>query len=316
METTMNNNVNIFDLPTKISKDICCAQCGKGYKTKTNYEKHLILCGIISKGNQRSNDEEMLENLPSQKMMYKMILELGQKYNRLEEKMNEVNKWVVKKKKKIDVIEWLNTTIKPEYIFDELIDKIYVTDANIEFMFNNTVYDTYNSILENPLLRNPLLENPLLKNPLFKKVEQNFGSTFDKGCVEQNFDDKGCVEQNFDDKGCVDVQPIFAFIQKPGLLYAFISNEGDGVWAELPRDKLVRFLKLIHLKITRALFEWKKNHLDNIYSSDSVATMFDKTTSKLMAIDFKQEHTLSRFKNIMYSRLKTDVKTMIEYEFE
>jgi hypothetical protein len=279
----MNNTVNIFDLPTKISKDICCAQCGKGYKTKTNYEKHLILCGIISKGNQRSNDEEMLDNLPSQKMMYKMILELGQKYNRLEEKMNEVNKWVVKKKKKIDVIEWLNTTIKPEYIFDELIDKTYVTDANIEFMFNNTVYDTYNSILENPLLR----------NPLFKKVEQNF-----------------------DDKGCVDVQPIFAFIQKPGLLYAFISNEGDGVWAELPRDKLVRFLKLIHLKITRALFEWKKNHLDNIYSSDSVATMFDKTTSKLMAIDFKQEHTLSRFKNIMYSRLKTDVKTMIEYEFE
>jgi hypothetical protein len=289
----MNNTVNIFDLPTKISKDICCAQCGKGYKTKTNYEKHLILCGIISKGNQRSNDEEMLDNLPSQKMMYKMILELGQKYNRLEEKMNEVNKWVVKKKKKIDVIEWLNTTIKPEYIFDELIDKTYVTDANIEFMFNNTVYDTYNSILENPLLR----------NPLFKKVEQNF-------------DDKGCVEQNFDDKGCVDVQPIFAFIQKPGLLYAFVSNEGGGIWVELPRDKLIRFLKLIHLKITRALFDWKKNHLDNIYSSDSVATMFDKTTSKLMAIDFKQEHTLSRFKNIMYSRLKTDVKTMIEYEFE
>jgi len=287
----MNNTVNIFDLPTKISKDICCAQCGKGYKTKTNYEKHLILCGIISKGNQRSNDEEMLDNLPSQKMMYKMILELGQKYNRLEEKMNEVNKWVVKKKKKIDVIEWLNTTIKPEYIFDELIDKTYVTDANIEFMFNNTVYDTYNSILENPLL-----ENPLLENPLFKKVEQKFGSTFDKGCV--------------------DVQPIFAFIQKPGLLYAFVSNEGGGVWAELPRDKLIRFLKLIHLKITRALFDWKKNHLDNIYSSDSIATMFDKTTNKLMAIDFKQEHTLSRFKNIMYSRLKTDVKTMIEYEFE
>ena len=34
MDTKMNSNVNIFELPSKISKDICCAECGKGYKTK------------------------------------------------------------------------------------------------------------------------------------------------------------------------------------------------------------------------------------------------------------------------------------------
>ncbi len=305
MYTTMNNNVNILELPSKISKDICCAECSKVYKTKTNYEKHLILCGIIAKGKQRADDDELLDNLPSQKQMYKMILELGQKYNRLEEKMNEVNKWVVKKKKKIDVIEWLNATVKPQYTFDELINKIHVMDANIEFMFNNTVYDTYNSLLENPLFG-----NPLFGNPLFQKVEQNFGSTFDKGCVEQNFG------STFD-KGCLDTQPIFAFIQKPGLLYAFIANEGgNGVWTELPREKLIRFFKLIHVKITKVLFDWKKKHLDEIYSNDSVATMFDKTTSKILGVDFKHDHTLSRFKHMIYSRLKTDVKTMIEYEFE
>ena len=44
MDTKMNSNVNIFELPSKISKDICCAECGKGYKTKTNYQKHLMLC--------------------------------------------------------------------------------------------------------------------------------------------------------------------------------------------------------------------------------------------------------------------------------
>jgi len=262
MDTTMNSNVNIFELPSKISKDICCAECGKGYKTKTNYQKHLMLCDLIAKGKQRSADDEILDNLPSQKTMYKMILELGQKYNRLEERMNEVNKWVVKKRKKIDVLEWLNATVKPEYIFDDMIDNIHITDSNIEIMFNNTVYDTYNAIL------------------------------------------------------CIELQPIFAFIQKPGLLYAFLTNdEGQRVWRELPKEKLIRFLKLIHLKITRALFEWKKKHLD-INSSDSIATMFDKTTCKLMLVDFNQDYTLSRFKNIIYSRLKTDVKTMIEYEFE
>ena len=116
----------------------------------------------------------------------------------------------------------------------------------------------------------------------------------------------------------IELQPIFAFIQKPGLLYAFVSNEAGaaGVWIELSREKLIRFFKLIHVKITRVLFDMKKKHIDDIYSSDSIATMFDKTISKILGVDFKHDPTLSRFKNIVYSQLKTDVKTMIEYEFE
>ena len=37
------------------------------------------------------------EPLPSQHRMYQMLIELSQKYNRLEEKVSELNKWVIKK---------------------------------------------------------------------------------------------------------------------------------------------------------------------------------------------------------------------------
>ena len=259
----MNNS--IISLQSKRSNDVCCCvHCGKGYKTRTNMEKHLILCEIVHK--KPRDDDEFENNLPSQKMMYKMILELGQKYNRLEEKMNEVNKWVVKKKKKVDVTEWLNATVKPEYAFDNLIDKIIIGEADIEFMFNNNIYDTLNRVLY-------------------------YGDRDDES----------------------QIIPLFAFIQKPNILYAFGS---EGVWSELPRDKLVRFLNLIQMKLSKVLFEWKKNHRAEINSNDSLATIFDKTTSKLMGAEFKKDNTLSRVKNMIYSRLKTDVKTMIEYEFE
>ena len=57
-------------------------------------------------------------------MLYQIILELGNKFNKLEEKVDELNKWVVKTKKKINIIEWLNNNIKPEIKFDFLIEKI------------------------------------------------------------------------------------------------------------------------------------------------------------------------------------------------
>ena len=49
-----------------------------------------------------------------------MLLELGQKYNRLEEKVDEMSKWITKKKKKINILEWLNTNITPIISFDKL----------------------------------------------------------------------------------------------------------------------------------------------------------------------------------------------------
>ena len=35
-----------------------------------------------------------------------------------------------------------------------------------------------------------------------------------------------------------------------------------------------------------------------------------------MSIEFKQDSTLSKMKSIMYNRMKTDMKALIEYEFE
>jgi hypothetical protein len=65
--------------------------------------------------------------------MYSILLELGMKFNRLEEKLDELNKWVIKKKKKINVIEWLNTNITPTIKFDSLIEKINITQDDVKF---------------------------------------------------------------------------------------------------------------------------------------------------------------------------------------
>ena len=282
----LNNGKIIMLMNSKIVSQCCCTWCGKGYKTKVNLEKHVILCELIHKSskkrvtNKNSSDlndyNEIGDDLPSPKKMYQMLLELGYKYSKLEEKMNEVNKFVVKKKQKINVIEWLNSNITPSLVFDKLIDKIMVIDSDIEFLLENPFLDTMNMIL----------------------------SRF--------------IYQNSDSEGENKLVPLFAFVQKVNIFYAFVqsSDKGSSIWVELPKDKLCLFLMRVQMKISKSFHEWKKLRADKIREEDSFAILCDKTLIKIMGNEFKSDATFNKMRAIIYNKMKTDMKAMVEYEFE
>lgn len=268
----------LSNIPNKIKQSSsCCVICGKGYKTRKNLEKHIILCELIynsKKSPTISMHKEDDEPLPSPYRMYQILIELSQKYNRLDEKVDELNKWVIKKKKKINVLEWLNTNITPEVVFGNIVEKVIVLDEDVEFMLNNTFNDTLNVIFS---------------RSIYIINEQN--------------------------------NPIFAFSQKSNIFYIYdkIENDTDKenkcVWTELPKEKLIRFLCIVQMKISKAFCEWKKKNKD-LLSTDKMATLCDKATVKLMSPEFKQESTLSKIRSIMYGKMKTDMKALVEYEFE
>jgi hypothetical protein len=139
-------NMIAQNIPNMIKQPAqCCIYCGKSYKKKTNLEKHVILCELLNKS-KKSLVVEDNDDIPSEKKMFQILLELGNKFNKLEEKVDELNKWVIKKKKKINVIEWLNANIKPEIQFDNIIEKIIIHDDDIKYLFENSFADTLNHI--------------------------------------------------------------------------------------------------------------------------------------------------------------------------
>jgi uncharacterized protein YeeX (DUF496 family) len=266
-----------------INSKPCCIWCGKDYKTKINLEKHVILCELIHKSNSKKKSvscDDISEDLPSPKKMYQMLLELGYKYSKLEEKMEQVNKFVVKNKKKINVIEWLNSNATPNLVFDKLIDIINVIDSDVEYLMNNSFLDTMNLVLSRFLYH-------------LESGESIF-------------------------------TPLFAFSQKVNIFYAFVQSsdkdtsdkENNGVWMELPKDKLCLFLMRVQIKISKAFHEWKKPRANKIRDEDSFAVLCDKTLIKIMANEFKTEATFNKMRGIMYNKMKTDMKAILEYEFE
>jgi hypothetical protein len=200
------------------------------------------------------------------------LLELGYKYSKLEEKMDEVNKFVVKKKKKINVLEWLNSNVVPSLVFENLIDKIKIIDSDIDFLLENNFLDTINVVLSRVLYL-----------------------------------------QEREGEGESDFIPLFAFVQKVNIFYAFV--EGGG-WIELPKDKLCLFLMRVQMKISKAFHEWKKQRATRIRDDESFAILCDKTLIKIMGNEFKQDSTFGKMRAVMYNKMKTDMKAMVEYEFE
>ena len=70
------------------------------------------------------------------------------------------------------------------------------------------------------------------------------------------------------------------------------------------------------MKLFRVYSEYKKSNADKISNDESFSILCDKTSVKIMNVDFRQESILGKIKTNMYSRMKTDMKVLVEYEFE
>jgi uncharacterized protein YeeX (DUF496 family) len=258
-------------IPNKIKQPAqCCVHCGKTYKKRENLNKHVDLCELLHKSKKVGaliiEDDEPL---PSQRKMYQMLLDLGEKYNRLEEKMEEMNKWVAKKKKKINVLEWLNTNVTPNITFDVVIDKITVLEEDVNYLLHNSFYDVLNEV--------------------FSRSIYNFNET---------------------------ENPIFTFTQKQNVFYIYDIVDDKKVWIELTRERLIKFLNKVHMKIFKAFCDWKQTKKDEIRTNDAFSIMCDKTSLKILNVEFKQEQCLAKARSTMYTRMKTDMKALVEYDFE
>ena len=136
----------ITNIPNRIKQPAqCCSFCGKSYVKKTNLNNHIILCELMHKSSKKITIDDD-DELPSQKKMYQMILEIAKKLHGLDEKVDEINKWVIKKKKKINVIDWLNSNNTPEINFDNLSNKIIIIEDDIKSLFDNNFIDVLNQI--------------------------------------------------------------------------------------------------------------------------------------------------------------------------
>lgn len=109
--------------------------------------------------------------------------------------------------------------------------------------------------------------------------------------------------------------PIFAFTQKNNTFYIYDSLDSCKEWCVLSKEKLVRFLNKIQMKISKSFQEWKKGRYQEIRENEVLSMLCDKALIKIMSAEFKQDTILNKIKNIMFLKMKTDMKSLVEFDF-
>lgn len=289
------NNPNLIKQPKE-----CCTYCGKSYKLKTNLNKHIILCEIIDKTRKKkqsknssstiNNDEEIEQELPTQRQMYNMIIQLTLKCNKLEQKVEKMSRFVDKKIKKINIIDWLNNNKFPEYNFDNLINKINLNQEYISVIFDKNIMDIISILLSKELFDNELIVNNNNNPPIYAAIQKNNHIYIYNKPQSQS--------------------------QSQSQLQSQSPNKSNEYWVELPREKLISFMNKFQNKIIKVLSDWKQSNKTQMNNSDQLCEEYNKSLLKIMSIDFKTDTIYNKIKSLFYNKLKTDMKTIIEYEFE
>jgi hypothetical protein len=83
-------------------------------------------------------DAEEYADTPNVRVLYEIILEMNAKMNKMEAKMEEYEKWIQLKKRKINIVDWLNEKYKdypPSSSYSGWVDSISLNRQHLEMVF-------------------------------------------------------------------------------------------------------------------------------------------------------------------------------------
>ena len=253
-----------------------CNICNKKYIRKNAFDKHYLLCKFENDNKIiKSSELKLLDsnldtcdfNISNQKL-YLLILDLSNKYNKLQTDYDELKKYLVQKKKKLNIIEYLNDNCIIDYItFDDLINNIIFDKLD-----SNNNIDLTNSRDYNNIYLNYIFENNFI-NGIVKIICELIISLREKKKIGVKvFDQKDEMyiyinktsefNQILDEDMCENID-----VDKNA------NEESDKKWIIIDYANFKKFIIKIHKKLINLFSIWQKSveykikdeHFNNIY---------------------------------------------------
>jgi hypothetical protein len=136
-----------------------CSYCNKTYIRKSAYNTHLTKCNFhkLCRTNNESlnlniDENTSLDKIPiNNESLFKMLIVLHNKYEKLEKDYDLLKTHVYNTKKKIDIISYLNENYKPKENFDFLkfTNSINITSNELDLIFKHDYIDGILNIITN-----------------------------------------------------------------------------------------------------------------------------------------------------------------------
>jgi predicted Fe-S protein YdhL (DUF1289 family) len=114
------------------------------------------------------------------------------------------------------------------------------------------------------------------------------------------------------------INPIKCFSHKQNVFYICEKTpDGKSAWTQMDTEELLMVLKKVQNKLLSELSKWKLDNKSKMETDDKLSEQFNKALIKLLNITIAaHDVNVSRIRNNLYTHLKTDIRNLIEYEFE
>ena len=241
-----------------------CAFCLREYKIKVYFDRHVAACELLRKStSDRNDDVEKNADIPDVRKLYEMVLVLAQKNKALEEKVEELSKYVAIKKKKLHVKEWLDQNYSIIQTFDSFM------------LTKNLTRDDYKTVCKYDYIEGITM---ILKTMFPIDSESTL--------------------------------PIRAFDQKDNTF--FVKND-DG-WNTMSTTELEGLIASIGKQLMTMFVSWQEANKHRL-TQDSYIEEYMDILQKMLGSSFSNEVILSKVKRNLYKHLKTNLKSVIQFEF-
>jgi hypothetical protein len=127
-----------------------CSCCKREYQRKLYYDKHVLLCELMTTKSLKDmkKDNEEYSDTPTIRVLYETILEMNAKIVKMEAKLEEYAKWAETKKRKINIVDWLNDKYKNNTSYSEWFNNIKISRDHLEMVFQMDYIAGFVSILQ------------------------------------------------------------------------------------------------------------------------------------------------------------------------
>ena len=259
----------------------CCTYCNKIYKRQHAFNNHLAKCKLnknikIVSSNDNNYKMQYNKNI-SNETIFNMLLDLNNKYEKLQADYDELKKHTNIVKNKISILDYLNNNYQNLSLdFIEFTKLISIGLEEINIIFKK---DYIEGILE------------IIINNI-----NNINNITDKTNTKNN----------------INILPIKAFNQKENNLYIYLKN--INCWKLMEANEFNNFVRYFNKNILNIFARWNENAKLTLNNED-YSDLYVVNMKKVIGGNFEKKNVNNILKNKLYKHLKCDLKKVISYDF-
>lgn len=250
-----------------------CLSCKREYKEKYNCLRHSACCEFLCKTRLEQNKEiDSIEQIPTQKELYKLIQELAYRNEKLEKEVATLKQT---QKRKLNILDWLNSneTSRQNITFIEWVNREVLP----------RIPETLASVYENNL-----------STGLIDLFERALNSITD-----------------------LNELPIRAYENKTNVFYVLKKINSANEWVTISNTDLTNILSQIGYQfIVQFKKTWFIPNQERVERDEHYKDLYVNYYQKILGGNEKitEETRNQKVRQYLYSKLKQNIKTIIEYD--